>query len=62
MFPSTISYPSPATSPAVSPRTLAFVASGTNAGVSIDPCGVSTTPARAAEPGSRAIMRSAGTD
>ena len=45
----------------VRPRTVAFVASGTNAGVRTLPCAVVSTPARAREPGSRAtISKGAG--
>src|SRR3954451_17679305 len=55
VLPSTMSYPSSATSAACSPLTVAVDASGTNAGVRTSPCGVNRTPARA-EP-SRASMR-----
>ena len=40
---------------------MAFVASGTNAGVRTSPCAVSSTPARAAEGASRAVIRKGAT-
>ena len=46
----------PATSAGSRPLTVAFVASGTKAGVRTSPCAVRRTPARAREPGSRAVI------
>ena len=61
VLPSTISYPSAATSSASSPLTVAFVASGTKAGVRTPPWAVWSVPARAREEGSRASMLNADT-
>ena len=63
VLPSTIWKPSPATSAAVSDRTLPLVASGMNAGVSTTPEDVWSRPVRAAP--SRAVIskrRRSGSD